>query len=88
MHGPTGRMKHSSRRSFQYSTPTINCVPGSRRWERGSADRAVQPAGLEAGRRLGYKIRTTASDPEQRGHLLFWVVVIDSSSGDEDRIRE
>ena len=50
----------------------------------------IRRCGRQAGRRLGYKIRTVASDPEQRddGRLVVWVVVIDSTSGDEVRIRE
>ena len=50
----------------------------------------IRRCGRQAGKRLGYKIRTLTSDPEQRddGRLMVWVVVIDSTPEDEDRIRE
>ena len=50
----------------------------------------IRRCGRQAGKRLGYKLRTVASDPERRsdGRLMVWVVVIDSTPNDEDRIRE
>ena len=50
----------------------------------------IRRCGRQAGKRLGYKIRTVASDPERRdaARLVVWVVVIDSTPDDEDRIRE
>jgi hypothetical protein len=49
----------------------------------------IRRCGRQAGKRLGYKIRTVASDPERRddARLVVWVVVIDSTPDDEDRIR-
>lgn len=43
-----------------------------------------------AGRRLGHKILTFASDPHDRGYrrVVVWVVVTGSTPDDEDRIRE
>jgi len=50
----------------------------------------IRRCGRQAGKRLGYKIPTLTSDPEHRddGRLMVWVVVIDSTPDDEDRIRE
>jgi site-specific recombinase len=50
----------------------------------------IRRCGREAGKRLGYKIRTLTSDPEQRvdGRVAVWVVVIRSNPDDKDRIRE
>src|SRR5680860_480917 len=50
----------------------------------------VRRCGREAGKRLGYKIRTLTSDPQQRDdrRIAVWVVVIGSNPDDEDRIRE
>lgn len=50
----------------------------------------IRRCGRQAGKRLGYKIRTLNSDPDRRddGRLVVWVVVIESAPDDEDRIRE
>ena len=50
----------------------------------------IRRCGRAAGRRLGYKIRTFASDPDRRddGRLVVWVIVINSNPDDEHRIRE
>lgn len=50
----------------------------------------IRRCGRQGGKRLGYKIRTLTSDPEQRddGRVVVWVVVIDPTPDDEDRIRE
>jgi hypothetical protein len=46
--------------------------------------------GRAAGRRLGYKIRTFASDPRDRDdrRIIVWVVVTASNPDDEDRIHQ
>ncbi len=50
----------------------------------------IRRCGRAAGRRLGYKVRTFASDPHDRDdrRIVVWVVVTDSTPDDEDRIRE
>ena len=50
----------------------------------------IRRCGRQAGKRLGYKIRTLTSDPQQRDdrRIAVWVVVIASNPDDEDRIRE
>lgn len=50
----------------------------------------IRRCGRAAGRRLGYKVRTFASDPHDRddGRIAVWVVVTASNSNDEDRVRE
>ena len=50
----------------------------------------IRRCGRQAGKRLGYKIRTLTSDPERRDdrRVAVWVVVIDSNPDDEHRIRE
>ncbi len=50
----------------------------------------IRRCGREAGKRLGYKIRTLTSHPQQRNdrRVAVWVVVIGSNPDDEDRIRE
>ncbi len=50
----------------------------------------IRRCGRAAGRRLGYKVRTFASDPYDRDdrRIVVWVVVTDSTPDDEDRIRE
>ena len=82
-------MKHSSRRSCRCSSSTINTPGWQRHGTTTSSPRSVAAA-WQAGKRLGYKIRTVASDPEQRAnaHVVVWVVVIDSTPNDENRIRE
>lgn len=50
----------------------------------------IRRCGREAGKRLGYKIRTLTSDPQRRDdrRVAVWVVVISSNPDDEDRIRD
>lgn len=50
----------------------------------------IRRCGRQAGRRLGYKIRTFASGPDRRGdrRTAVWVLVISSNPDDEERIRE
>jgi site-specific recombinase len=50
----------------------------------------IRRCGRAAGRRLGYRIRTFATDPEQREdrRRVVCVVVTDSTPQDEQRIRE
>jgi hypothetical protein len=50
----------------------------------------IRRCGRAAGRRLGYKIRTFATDPEDRddGRVAVWVVVTASNPDDDERIRE
>jgi hypothetical protein len=50
----------------------------------------IRRCGRSAGRRLGYKIRTFATDPQSRedGHVAVWVVVTSSNPADDERIRE
>ena len=50
----------------------------------------IRRCGRQAGKRLGYQIRTLASDPDRRDdrRVAVWVLVIDSNPDDEDRIRE
>ncbi len=50
----------------------------------------IRRCGRAAGRRLGCKVRTLASDPHDRDdrRIVVWVVVTDSTPDDEDRIRE
>ena len=50
----------------------------------------IRRCGREAGKRLGYKIRTLTSDPQRRGdgRVAVWVIVIGSNSDEEARIRE
>lgn len=50
----------------------------------------IRRCGRAAGKRLGYKIRTLASDPQQRAdrRIKVWVIVTDSNPDEEDRIRE
>jgi hypothetical protein len=50
----------------------------------------IRRCGRAAGRRLGVKIRTFASDPQDRddGRIAVWVVVTASHPDDEQRIRE
>lgn len=50
----------------------------------------IRRCGREAGRLLGFKIQTLASDPDRRDdrRLVVWVLVIDSNPEDEIRIRE
>jgi hypothetical protein len=49
----------------------------------------IRRCGRTAGKRLGYKIRTLTSDPQQRDdpRVAVWVVT-SSNPDDEDRIRE
>ena len=50
----------------------------------------IRRCGRQAGKRLGYKIRTFTSDPERRDdrRIAVWVLVISSNPDDEERIRE
>jgi len=50
----------------------------------------VRRCGRAAGRRLGYRVRTAAPNPDSRdgGRRVVVVVVVDSNPEDEDRIRE
>ena len=50
----------------------------------------IRRCGRTAGKRLGFKIRTLTSDPQQRDdrRVAVWVVVTSSNPDDEDRIRE
>ena len=50
----------------------------------------IRRCGRAAGKRLGYKIRTFASDPDRRDdrRIAVWVIVTDSNPDDEDRIRD
>ena len=50
----------------------------------------IRHCGRQAGKRLGYKIRTLTSAPQWRDdrRVAAWVVVISSNPDDEDRIRE
>ena len=50
----------------------------------------VRRCGRQAGKRLGYKIRTFASDPDRRDdrRVAVWVIVTDSNPDDEERMRE
>lgn len=50
----------------------------------------IRRCGRQAGKRLGYKIRTFTSDPDRRDdqRIAVWVVVISANPHDEDRIRE
>jgi hypothetical protein len=50
----------------------------------------IRRYGRTAGKRLGYKIRTLTSDPQQRDdrRVAVWVVVTSSNPDDEHRIRE
>ena len=50
----------------------------------------IRRCGRAAGKRLGYKIRIFASDPQRREdrRLVVWVLVTDSNPDDEDRVRE
>ena len=50
----------------------------------------IRRCGRAAGKRLGYKIRTFASDPDRRDdrRIAVWAIVTDSNPDDEDRIRE
>jgi hypothetical protein len=50
----------------------------------------IRRCGRTAGRRLGYKLRTFVSDPEQRedGRRIVCVVVIESTEHDETRVHE
>jgi hypothetical protein len=50
----------------------------------------IRRCGRAAGKRLGVKIRTFATDPEDRddGRVVVWVVVTASNPEDEQRIRE
>jgi hypothetical protein len=50
----------------------------------------IRRCGRQARKRLGYKIRTFASDPDRRQdrRIAVWVLVISSNPDDEDRIRE
>jgi hypothetical protein len=63
----------------------------SRSVEAWNHDRVAQirRCGRAAGKRLGYQVRTFASDPEQRedGRVVVWVVVTGSNPDDEARIR-
>ena len=45
----------------------------------------IRRCGREAGKRLGYKIRTLTSDPQRRddGRVAVWVVVIESTPNEE-----
>ena len=49
----------------------------------------IRRCGRQAGKRLGYKIRTFASDPDRRDdqRIAVWVIVTDPTPDDEDRIR-
>lgn len=49
----------------------------------------IRRCGRQAGKRLGYRIRTFASDPDRRDdqRIAVIVIVIDSNPGDEERIR-
>jgi hypothetical protein len=50
----------------------------------------IRRCGRRAGKRLGYWIRTLASDPQRRAdrRVAVWVIVISSNPDDEERIRE
>ena len=50
----------------------------------------IRRCGRQTGKRLGYKIRTFASDPDRREdrRVVVWVLVTDPNPDDEDRIRE
>jgi DNA-binding IclR family transcriptional regulator len=50
----------------------------------------IRRCGRAAGSRLGYKIRTVASDPRDRDdrRIVVWVVVTASNPDDEDRIHQ
>lgn len=50
----------------------------------------IRRCGRQAGKRLGYKIRTFTSDPDRQDdqRIAVWVIVTDSNPQDEDRIRE
>ena len=50
----------------------------------------IRRCGRAAGRRLGYKTRTFASDPHDRDdrRIVVWAVVTGSNPHDEDRIHE
>jgi hypothetical protein len=48
----------------------------------------IRRCGRAAGRRLGYKIRTFASDPRDDRRIVVWVVVTASNHDDEDRIHQ
>src|SRR3954468_6986066 len=50
----------------------------------------IRRCGRQAGKRLGYKIRTFASEPDRRGdrRTAVCVLVISSNPDDEARIRE
>ena len=50
----------------------------------------IRRCGRQAGKRLGYKIRTFASAREDRDdqRIAVWVIVISSNPEDEYRIRE
>jgi hypothetical protein len=50
----------------------------------------IRRCGRTAGRRLGYRVRTFASDPQQRedGRRSVVVVVTESTDQDETRVRE
>ena len=50
----------------------------------------IRRCGRQAGKRLGYKIRTVATDPDRRDdrRTAVCVLVISSNPDDEERIRE
>ena len=50
----------------------------------------IRRCGRAAGKRLGYKIRTFASNPDRREdrRIVDWVLLTDSNPDDENRIRE
>jgi hypothetical protein len=50
----------------------------------------IRRCGRAAGRRLGCRVRTLASDPRDRDdrRIVVCVIVNDSNPGEEDRIRE
>ena len=50
----------------------------------------IRRCGRAAGKRLGYKVRTFATDPERRQdrRVVVWVIVTESNPDDEERIRE
>jgi hypothetical protein len=50
----------------------------------------IRRCGRAAGRRLGYRMRTLATDPTERedGRVVVWVVVTRSDPGEEERLRQ
>lgn len=58
-------------------------------WNQELVDR-IRHCGRAAGRRLGYRVRTFATDPDRRDdqRVIVWVGVTASTPEDQDRISE